>query len=186
MNWVCFKPPLRRECRSGSNWRTASGACQHGSNVDLPGDAQRILKFDAKISDCAVNLGMSGRSCPLKLVQREWEFLGTFWPERECTDAEETIRRRTDCICPETRGSRGDGWPSAGNHPWLSKNSLPNMSYTPKRKRRRSIKILAEAMWFPTLNCENSCQSTGPRKLFRRATFVSYGTEALIAKLRFR
>ncbi len=60
------------------------------------------------------------------------------------------------------------------------------MSYTPKRKRRRSIKILAEAMWFPTPNCENSCQSTGPRKLFRRATFVSYGTEALIAKLRFR
>jgi len=32
---------------------------QIGSNVDLLGDTQRIFKFDTKVSNRAVNLGMS-------------------------------------------------------------------------------------------------------------------------------
>ena len=47
------------ERRSAQDRRTARAARQGGSNVDLLGDTQRIFKFDAKISDCAVNLGMS-------------------------------------------------------------------------------------------------------------------------------
>ncbi len=57
--WARTEPLPRYDRRSGLDWRTASAARQHGSNVDLFGDAQRIFKFDTKISDSAVNLCVS-------------------------------------------------------------------------------------------------------------------------------
>ncbi len=43
----------------GLDWRTVHAARQYALDVDFLGDTQRIFKFDAKVSNCTVDLGMS-------------------------------------------------------------------------------------------------------------------------------
>ena len=57
--WAQSGHLLQLDRMSGPDWRTAVAVHQHGSNVDLLGDAQGVFEFDTKISDSAVNLCVS-------------------------------------------------------------------------------------------------------------------------------
>ncbi len=56
--WARLRPSLRRERTPGPDWRTALAARQGTLDVDFLGDTQRIFKFDAEVSDRAIDLGM--------------------------------------------------------------------------------------------------------------------------------
>jgi len=54
-------------------------------------DAQRIFEFDAKVSNSAVDFGVTNGLDPLNWSELIANFWVHFWQQRECTDAEETI-----------------------------------------------------------------------------------------------
>ena len=57
--WAQSEPPLRRERKSGLDWRTAHAVRQRGSNVDLLGDAQSVFQLNAKVAHSAVHFGVT-------------------------------------------------------------------------------------------------------------------------------
>jgi len=85
----------------------ANGKCrrQRGSNVDLLGDAQRIFKFDAKVSDSAVNLCVSEQKLNRSEISGFPVYLRCFGPVQRMSAVPNAPKPNKADIWPRAPGS---------------------------------------------------------------------------------